>query len=71
MKKQIIDVKSVITIALIGALVFAIIRNTEIEKDLFLLFSNATTMILTYFFTKPNHHNDKERSEWNGGHVRY
>lgn len=53
---KLIDVKSIITILLIIALIFLVIFSAvtgkEIDGDIFLLFSNCVTMIVTYFFTK-------------------
>jgi hypothetical protein len=49
---RLIDVKSIVTIALIFTLVYVVLGNVQINNDVFLLFSNATTMIITYFFTK-------------------
>ena len=53
---KLIDLKSIITIILVLTLVvlfitFAI-KNGTLEEKLFLLFSNVTTMVITYFFTK-------------------
>jgi len=49
---KLIDVKSIVTLALVATLVYAVISNRAIDEKVFLLFSNATTMIITYFFTK-------------------
>lgn len=55
---KLIDVKSIVTLLLVIALVFlvifAAITGKDITGDLFLLFSNVVTMIITYFFTKKN-----------------
>lgn len=56
-----IDVKSIVTLLLIFTLVFVIISEKKIENDIFLLFSNALTMILTYFFTKPKSKGEDEK----------
>ena len=54
--KKLIDLKSIITILLISALTFLVIYSAITGKDLssnvFLLFSNIITMVVTYFFTK-------------------
>ncbi len=47
-----IDVKSVVTLSLVFTLVYIVVSGTKIDQDIFILFSNATTMIITYFFTK-------------------
>ena len=49
---KLIDVKSIITILLVATLVYVIESGKNINSDTFLLFSNCTTMIITYFFTK-------------------
>lgn len=49
---KLIDLKSIITLTLIITLEILIIRGTELNNDLFLLFSNVLTMVVTYFFTK-------------------
>ena len=49
---KLIDVKSIITILLVATLVYVIVSGKNINSDTFLLFSNCTTMIITYFFTK-------------------
>jgi len=55
---KLIDLKSIITLTLIITLEVLIIRGTELNSDLFLLFSNIITMVVTYFFTK------KKEVEW-------
>lgn len=53
---KLIDVKSIVTIILVLVLSFLVIYSAVTEKDLtgdlFLLFSNVVTMIVTFFFTK-------------------
>lgn len=49
---KLIDLKSIITLTLIVTLEILIIKGTELNSDLFLLFSNIITMVVTYFFTK-------------------
>jgi len=49
---KLVDVKSIVTLALIATMVYVVISGKQIDEKTFLLFSNATTMILTYFFTK-------------------
>ena len=55
---KLIDLKSTITILLIATLVVLVIifaiKNGNLEEKLFLLFSNVTTMVITYFFSKKN-----------------
>lgn len=59
-----LDVKSIITLGLVGALivitvalilgvVFGVLpADNAIVNSIILLFSNATSMVMTYFFTK-------------------
>lgn len=49
---KLIDVKSLVTVALVFTLVFVVLSGKTVDDKVFLLFSNGTTMILTYFFTK-------------------
>ena len=49
---KLIDLKSIITLTLIITLEVLIIKGTDLNNDLFLLFSNILTMVVTYFFTK-------------------
>jgi hypothetical protein len=49
---RLIDVKSIVTLSLIFTMVFLVISGRPIDEKVFLLFSNATTMIVTYFFTR-------------------
>ncbi len=49
---KLIDLKSIITLTLIITLEILILKGTELNNDLFLLFSNILTMVITYFFTK-------------------
>ncbi len=50
--KNLINVKSIVTLALVFTLVVIVLSGKKIDSDIFLLFSNSTTMIVTYFFTK-------------------
>lgn len=49
---KLIDVKSIVTLALIAALITVVIKNVKMDNDIFLLFSNVVTMVITYFFAK-------------------
>lgn len=49
---KLIDLKSIITLSLIVTLEVLIVKGIQLENDLFLLFSNITTMVVTYFFTR-------------------
>jgi hypothetical protein len=49
---KLIDLKSIITLTLIITLEILIVKGTKIDNDIFLLFSNIITMVITYFFTK-------------------
>ena len=60
---KLIDLKSIITLTLIITLEILIVKGTDLNSDLFLLFSNILTMVVTYFFTKKS--NNNERSDNN------
>lgn len=51
---KLIDVKSIVTLVLVFTLVHVVWSGRSIDEKVFLLFSNCTTMIITYFFTKKN-----------------
>lgn len=55
---KLIDLKSIITLSLIMTLEILIIKGAKLDNDLFLLFSNITTMVITFYFTKKE--NNKE-----------
>lgn len=62
MQKAWEDLKSFVTVALtlalIGLIIFSLVTGKTLEEKLLLLFSNLTTSVFTYYFTKKN--NDKE-----------
>lgn len=53
---KLIDLKSIVTFLLVLTLVFLCIYSAvtgkDLTSDIFLLFSNIITMVITYFFTK-------------------
>lgn len=49
---KLIDLKSIITLSLIATMEILIIKGLKLDNDLFLLFSNITTMVVTFYFTK-------------------
>lgn len=49
---KLIDLKSIITLSLIITLEVLIIKGAKMNDDMFLLFSNLTTMVITFYFTK-------------------
>ena len=49
---KLLDVKSIVTLALVFTLVGTVISGHKMDEKVFILFSNSTTMIITYFFTK-------------------
>lgn len=58
---KLIDLKSIITLSLIITLEILIIKGAKLDNDLFLLFSNITTMVITFYFTKKsNEENEVE-----------
>lgn len=57
--KKLIDLKSIITLSLIFTLETLIIKGAKLDNDLFLLFSNLITMVITFYFAKK----DKKEGE--------
>lgn len=57
---KLIDLKSIITLSLIITLEILIIKGAKLDNDLFLLFSNITTMVITFYFTKKEKVESKE-----------
>lgn len=49
---KLIDVKSIVTLLLVITLIVVVIKDIKMNSDLFLLFSNVVTMVITYFFTR-------------------
>ena len=60
---KLIDLKSIITLLLVATLIFLVVYSTitgkDVTSDMFLLFSNIITMVVTYFFTKKSDKGDK------------
>lgn len=50
--KKLIDVKSIVTLVLVLALVFVLISGQQPNDAVFDLFKTVMTMVITYFFTK-------------------
>lgn len=46
------NIRSIIVLSLIITLNIAIIKEIHPQNDLFLLFSNLITMVMTYFFSR-------------------
>ena len=59
---KLFDVKSIVTLVLVFALVFVAMANKKMDENVFLLFSNVVTMVITYFFAKKN--NEKNESQF-------
>lgn len=55
---KLIDVKSIVTLMLVIALIVIVIKDIKIDGDLFLLFSNVVTMVITYFFSRQKKESD-------------
>lgn len=56
---KLIDLKSIITLSLILTLEILIFKGINLDNDMFLLFSNITTMVITFYFAKK----DKDKEE--------
>ena len=61
--KKLIDVKSIVTLALVFSLVAIVLLNRTLDENVFLLFSNVVTMVITYFFTKKSGNKESENAE--------
>ena len=55
---KLIDVKSIVTIAMTGALIALLFLENEPPKELLMLFSTSYGAVVTYFFTKPKKGDD-------------
>lgn len=56
---KLIDLKSIVTLSLVITLEYLIVKGVKLEDQMFLLFSNITTMVITFYFAKK----DKEGGE--------
>lgn len=65
MKKQLVDVKSFVTVlfalALVGLLFIAVFRSENMFETVFLLFTNLCTAVFTFFFTKKKSNESEEK----------
>ena len=55
---RLIDVKSIVTLLLVITLIVVVIKDIKMNSDLFLLFSNVVTMVITYFFARQKKEGD-------------
>ena len=58
---KLIDLKSIVTISLIITLEFLIIKGVKLEDQMFLLFSNITTMVITFYFAKKDKNEEDKK----------
>lgn len=60
---KLIDLKSIITLELVTTLIVTVIysltHDISLDDKVFLLFSNVTTAVVTYYFTKKS--NDEKK----------
>lgn len=49
---KLIDLKSIITLSLVITLEVIIANNIKLDDNVFLLFSNLITMVITFYFAK-------------------
>lgn len=59
---KLIDLKSIVTISLIITLEFLIIKGVKLEDQMFLLFSNITTMVITFYFAKKDKNEEDKKT---------
>ena len=57
---KLIDLKSIITLSLIMTLEILIVKGAKLDNDMFLLFSNITTMVITFYFAKKDNEKGDE-----------
>lgn len=50
---NLIDVKSIVTITMTGALVALLFFGQNVNNDMLMIFSTAYGAVITYFFTRP------------------
>lgn len=70
--KNRVDIKSIITLSLVGALIFVTVAmlaavifgviktDDQLANAIILLFSNSTTMVMTYFFSRKSEEGEKK-----------
>jgi len=51
---KLIDFKNIVTMAIIGTLVYVVMFSVDVTEQVLILFSNLATAVITYYFTKPN-----------------
>ncbi|MEG2527163.1 MAG: hypothetical protein RSA62_08080 [Oscillospiraceae bacterium] len=51
---NLIEVKSIVTLALTAGLMLLLFNSDDVSKEVLILFSNAYTAVMTYFFTRKN-----------------
>lgn len=49
---KLLEVKSIVTILMTGALVGLLISGAEVQRELLMLFSTSYGAVITYFFTR-------------------
>lgn len=49
---KLIDLKSIVTLSLVITLEILILKGIKLEDPMFLLFSNITTSVITFYFAK-------------------
>lgn len=58
---KLIDLKSIVTISLIITLEYLIVKGAKLEDQMFLLFSNITTMVITFYFAKKEKNEEEKK----------
>lgn len=49
---KLLEVKSIVTILMTGALVGLLVSGAEVQRELLMLFSTSYGAVITYFFTR-------------------
>ena len=58
---KLIDLKTIVTLSLVITLEYLIIQGVKLEDQMFLLFSNITTMVITFYFAKKDKNEEEKK----------
>lgn len=58
---KLIDLKTIVTLSLVITLEYLIIQGVKLENQMFLLFSNITTMVITFYFAKKDKNEEDKK----------
>ena len=58
---KLIDLKTIVTLSLVITLEYLIVKGVKLEDQMFLLFSNITTMVITFYFAKKEKNEEEKK----------